>query len=151
MQAGFVFNPLFRLISCNFSDAYWNVLPIGIGDRNEGEDKQDEGDGTVHEDSHVAIGDDQGLAEFLFHHLAENHTEDNRRSGNVDTLHEVADHSKAHHDEEILYTIVHRVYAEERKQYDETGEQILGNIEQLDPETDEGKVEYEQHDVADVH
>ena len=97
-----------------------------------------------------AVGDDQGAPEMGFQHGAQDDSHDHRCGGKIGMLHEVADDPEDQGDIDLRHAVVGGIGAGDGDDQDEGKEKGEGDLQHLDPDADQGKVNDQEEEISDI-
>ena len=88
---------------------------------------------------------------MIFEHGPEHEGKDHGRRFVAKLFEEVSDHSKDEHEEDVHDAVGEGIGADQAEEDDEGHQERVGNFKHLNPESDQGKVQDEEHDISDIH
>ena len=104
-----------------------------------------------HERHEVALREDQRLAQIVLQHRPEHERQHQRRRFITELAHEIADHAERDHDIDVEHVVAGAIDADDGEQDDQREQNIIRQLQQLDPHPDHRQIEHQQHHVADIH
>src|SRR6476619_5007536 len=102
------------------------------------------------EDRRVALADRQSPSELRLGYASEDEPDDDRSDGKIIAAHHEAENAYDQQKNEIECRVVQAVDAERREDENAAIEQRLWDGQQPHPQSDQRKVQHQQHDIADI-
>src|SRR5258707_1115120 len=99
----------------------------------------------------ILPGTAHSLALATNRHLPEHECEHQRRRLVAELAHEIADHAERDHDIDVEHVVARAIDADDGEQDDQREQDVVGQLQQLNPHPDQRQIENQQHDIADIH
>ncbi|MPL70513.1 hypothetical protein SDC9_16270 [bioreactor metagenome] len=130
LGGGFLFEDFFQ----------HRFYPLGSREHDEhGDDEERQTNGAGKEGSDVAVGKDQGTAQILVQHVAQDNAEHQGRHGIVHFPQDKSDNAEEHHDAHVEKPGLQREGSHHAEYEDDRHELLPGHLENLDHGADHGE------------
>ncbi len=103
------------------------------------------------EDQGIPLRDDERETEVIFHHRADHDGKDQGGHLKLKLSCQVSEDSKSNHQADFDQAVIEAVNSNEAEEKNEREKDGVGNPQDLHPEPDQGKVENQEHDIAQIH
>ena len=109
------------------------------------------GDRTGEEGEETSFGHEECLSEVKVEHRAQYEGKHQWRPLVAELPEQVPDNAEDDHDHDVKRTVVHTVGTDQAEKQNEWIEELCWNLQHLNPHGNQGKVQYQEHDVPQVH
>ena len=123
----------------------------GRKEKDDSETESDRRDGTGKERDETPLGHEERLSEIKVEHGTQYKGKHEGRALIVELPEQISEDAENNHNYDVKYAVIHAVSAYQAEKQNKRIEELCRNLQDLNPHRDQRKIQYQQHNVPQVH